>query len=67
MSKVNWWLVMAGTGIVALIVILFLLPIRLSSARDFVQLDRSDPLVQWYRTLMMPGHPGRGKEDSYFT
>jgi hypothetical protein len=37
MSKVNWWLVMAGTGIVALIVILFLLPIRLSSARDFGQ------------------------------
>jgi len=43
MSKVNWWLVMAGTGIVALIVILFLLPIRLSSARDFGQWDCSDP------------------------
>jgi hypothetical protein len=54
MSKVNWWLVMASTGIVALIIVLFLLPVRLSSARDFGQWDRSDPLVQWHRTLMMP-------------
>jgi hypothetical protein len=43
MSKTNWWLVMASTGIVALIVILFLLPVRLSSVRDFGQWDRNDP------------------------
>jgi len=54
MSKVNWWLVMASTGIVALIIILFLLPVRLSSARSLGQWDRSDPFVRWYRTLMMP-------------
>jgi hypothetical protein len=30
MSKINWWLVTASTSIVALIVILFLLPVRLS-------------------------------------
>ena len=44
MSKVNWWLVAASTGIVALIIVLFLLPVRLSAARDFGQWNRSDPL-----------------------
>jgi hypothetical protein len=57
MSKIIWWLVMASSGIVALIIILFLLPVRLSSARDFGQWDRNDACTMVSSAREIPTSP----------
>ena len=52
MKSENWWLVLATFGVLALIVLLFLIPIGRLSAHDH---NRPD-LNGWFKSLKSPGH-----------
>jgi hypothetical protein len=63
-------LAFAALCVLAIIVLLFLLPIRLSHARDSGQWENTDPAIrEWYQSLMQPDIPTAsccGEADAYW-
>jgi hypothetical protein len=67
MRKINWPLI--GAIIIMAILLVFLYSVKLVHAKDYGQWDRSDPIVQWYKSLMMPDNPAVsccGEADAYW-
>ncbi len=63
------YLAMAVAGVVALLLLLLLLGAHSAGARDLGQWARSDPISQWYQTLMQPDNPAVsccGEADAYW-
>lgn len=60
------WLALLTAFVVLLLLVV---GIRLATARDFGQWDRSDPVVAWYQGLMQPDVPSAsccGEADAYW-
>lgn len=60
------WLALVTASVILLVLIV---GIRLATARDFGQWDRSDPIVAWYQGLMQPDVPSAsccGEADAYW-
>ena len=67
MNPEKRWLAIAIIGVLLMIFLMF--NVRVSPARDFGQWDRSDPITQWYQTLMQPDAPTVsccGEADAYW-